>query len=163
MSNYKYYKAAKNGLDVYIAQFPQDTGNLKYNATKINGFRLTKSGAEWAYNTSGSKATYAEPLNDGYEQQVYGRKTGRFVQGKFFYEKGAIVVSRYLQNLFQYGMLAGKAQLSSAKMANNTRNLDSDARKFVMNKSLTMVSNGTIKLGKPTKFDLELGEKYELR
>ena len=158
MANYTYYQIARQGLEIYISKFPEDTGNLKYNATKLKSFKLNRDGATWIYNTSGSSASYAEPVNDGYEQFIFGKRTGKRVDGKFFYEKGTIMVSRYLQNKLKFGNLAGKRDLEKAKRANYSRNLDSDARKLRLNRSITLVENGQVKIGEPSGKTVKVGD-----
>jgi len=157
MSNYKYFLLARQGLEIYISKFPEDSGNLKYNATKLRGFKLNKNGAEWFYTTSGTSASYAEAVNDGYEQVLFGKKTGRKIQGQFFYEKGAVMVSRYLQNKLRYGNLAGRRDLEQAKRMNYARFLDSEARKLTLNRSVSLVESGQIKLGNPTGETIKVG------
>lgn len=157
MRNSDYVKMAVDGLNIYIEKFPNDTGNLKYNATSLKDFRLTKEGASWNYKTSGTTASYAEAVNDGYEQYIFGKKTGRKVQGQFFYEKGVVRLSRFLQNRFKFGNLAGKRQAQSAKVANLDANLDTSARQLVMNRSVELVESGKVQLGSPMNRNLKVG------
>lgn len=153
MSNSAYVKMAHNGLGRFIAGFPQDSGNLKYNATKLRSLMLTRDGADWRYTISGKGASYAEPLNEGYDQWLFGKNTHqKNTKHKGFIEEGVGRVSRYLKAQIMLGDKFTRNTIQRDLKVNDKRFDDDFKRKITYNRSVSLIEEGKVTVGKPKNF-----------